>query len=141
MFSYDLEDIAHYYRDYVRLMDHWDTVLPGHLLRVQHEDVVTDLETQVRRMLDFCGLPFETTCLEFHKTERNVRTPSSEQVRQPVYSTALEQWKHYEPWLEPLKTALESLPSSTAFSAKTKSSLFAAIISSLFFSRASKNIL
>ena len=109
MFSYDLEDIAHYYRDYVRLMDHWDTVLPGHVLRVQHEDVVTDLETQVRRMLDFCGLPFEKTCLEFHKTERNVRTPSSEQVRQPVYSTALEQWKHYEPWLEPLKTALGSL--------------------------------
>jgi hypothetical protein len=109
MFSYDLEDIAHYYRDYVRLMTHWDTVLPGHVLRVQHEDVVADLETQVRRMLDYCGVPFEASCLEFHKTERNVRTPSSEQVRQPVYSTALEQWKHYEPWLGPLKTTLGNL--------------------------------
>ena len=106
MFSYDLEDIAAYYRDYVRLMHHWDSVLPGFVLKVQHEDVVADLETVVRRMLDFCGLPFETSCLEFHKTERNVRTPSSEQVRQPIYSDALEQWKHYEPWLEPLKHAL-----------------------------------
>ena len=109
MFSYDLEDVARYYRDYVRLMNHWDAVLPGYVLRVQHEDVVADLETEVRRMLDFCGLPFEEACLQFHKTERNVRTPSSEQVRQPVYATGLEQWKHYEPWLGPLKTALGDL--------------------------------
>ena len=108
MFSYDLEDIGQYYLDYVRLMDHWDAALPGFVLKVQHEDVVADLETQVRRMLDFCGLPFEESCLEFHKTERNVRTPSSEQVRQPIFSTALEQWKHYEPWLGPLKTTLGS---------------------------------
>ena len=108
MFSYDLEDIGQYYLDYVRLMDHWDAALPGFVLRVQHEDVVADLETQVRRMLDFCNLPFEESCLEFHKTERNVRTPSSEQVRQPIFSTALEQWKHYEPWLGPLKTTLGS---------------------------------
>ncbi len=106
MFSYDQEDIAQYYLDYVRLMNHWDEVIPGYVLRVQHEDVVADLETQVRRMLDFCGLPFEEACLEFHKTERNVRTPSSEQVRQPIFSTALEQWKHYEPWLGPLKARL-----------------------------------
>ena len=106
MFSYDQEDIAQYYLDYVRLMNHWDDVIPGYVLRVQHEDVVADLETQVRRMLDFCGLPFEKACLEFHKTERNVRTPSSEQVRQPIFSTALEQWKHYEPWLGPLKARL-----------------------------------
>ena len=106
MFSYDLEDIGQYYLDYVSLMDHWDTVLPGFVLKVQHEDVVADLETEVRRMLDFCGLPFEESCLEFHKTERNVRTPSSEQVRQPIFSTALEQWKHYEPWLGPLKAKL-----------------------------------
>ena len=106
MFSYDLEDIGQYYLDYVRLMDHWDAVLPGFVLKVQHEDVVADLETEVSRMLDFCGLPFEESCLEFHKTERNVRTPSSEQVRQPIFSTALEQWKHYEPWLGPLKTKL-----------------------------------
>ena len=108
MFSYDLEDIGQYYLDYVRLMDHWDAALPGFVLKVQHEDVVADLETQVRRMLDFCNLPFEESCLEFHKTERNVRTPSSEQVRQPIFSTALEQWKHYEPWLGPLKTTLGS---------------------------------
>jgi tetratricopeptide (TPR) repeat protein len=106
MFSYDQEDIAQYYLDYVRLMNHWDEVIPDYVLRVQHEDVVADLETQVRRMLDFCGLPFEESCLEFHKTERNVRTPSSEQVRQPIFSTALEQWKHYEPWLGPLKARL-----------------------------------
>ena len=108
MFSYDLEDIGQYYLDYVRLMDHWDAALPGFVLKVQHEDVVADLETQVRGMLDFCNLPFEESCLEFHKTERNVRTPSSEQVRQPIFSTALEQWKHYEPWLGPLKTTLGS---------------------------------
>ena len=106
MFSYDLEDVGQYYLDYVRLMDHWDAVLPGFVLKVQHEDVVADLETEVRRMLNFCDLPFEESCLEFHKTERNVRTPSSEQVRQPIFSTALEQWKHYEPWLGPLKTTL-----------------------------------
>ena len=106
MFSYSQEDIAQYYRDYVRLMAHWDTVMPAQILRVQHEDVVADLETEVHRMLDYCGLPFEEACLEFHKTERNVRTPSSEQVRQPIFSDALEQWKNYEPWLTPLKEAL-----------------------------------
>ena len=107
LFSYGLDDIARYYRDYERLMAHWDKVIPGFVLRVQHEDVVANLEIQVRRMLDFCGLPFEASCLEFHKTERNVRTPSSEQVRQPIYSSALEQWKHYEQWLGPLKQALD----------------------------------
>ncbi|WP_308368492.1 MULTISPECIES: sulfotransferase [unclassified Microbulbifer] len=105
-FSYDLRDLGQYYRDYVELMDHWDAVLPGFVLRVQHEDVVADLETQVRRMLEFCQLPFEQACLEFHKTERNVRTPSSEQVRQPIYRSAVEQWRHFEPWLSPLKETL-----------------------------------
>ena len=87
-------------------MDHWVDVLPGFVLRVQHEDVVVDLETQVRRMLDFCGLPFEDACLEFYKSDRNVRTPSSEQVRQPIYKSGLEYWRNYEPWLRPLKEAL-----------------------------------
>jgi hypothetical protein len=105
-FTYGLELIGAYYRDYVRLMDHWDDVLPGHVLRVQHEDVVDDLETQVRRILDFCGLPFETQCLEFHKSDRSVRTPSSEQVRQPIYRSGLEYWRNFEPWLDPLKEAL-----------------------------------
>ncbi len=105
-FTYGLEQVGRYYRDYVELMEHWDRVLPGHILRVQHEDVVHDLETQVRRILEFCGLPFEQACLDFHRTDRVVRTASSEQVRQPISTGGLEQWKHYEPWLDPLKEAL-----------------------------------
>ncbi len=105
-FTYGLREVGRYYRAYVRLMDHWDRVLPGFVLRVMHEDVVDDLETQVRRILDFCGLPFEEACLNFHETERNVRTPSSEQVRQPIYRSGLEQWRNFEPWLDPLKEAL-----------------------------------
>ena len=105
-FSYDLTDIGKYYADYVRLMDHWDEVLPGFVLRVLHEDVVDDLEGQVRRMLEFCGLPFEKECLEFHQTERDVRTPSSEQVRQPIYRGGLEVWRNFAPRLLPLKEAL-----------------------------------
>ena len=108
-FSYDLEDIGRYYKDYVALMDHWDSVLPGQVLRVQHEDVVEDLEGQVRRLLAFCGLPFEEACLKYYETERNVRTPSSEQVRQPIFRDSVEQWRHFEPWLEPLKTTLGEL--------------------------------
>jgi tetratricopeptide (TPR) repeat protein len=105
-FSYGLEEIGDYYRRYVELMAHWDEVLPGFVLRVQHEDVVDDLAGQVRRLLEFCGLPFEDACLEYHKTERSVRTPSSEQVRQPIYRSGLDAWQHYEPWLAPLKAAL-----------------------------------
>jgi len=105
-FSYSLEDIGRYYSDYLKLMDHWDKVLPGFVLRVQHEDVVDDLEMQVRRILEFCGLPFEESCLNYYETVRDVRTPSSEQVRQPIFKTALEQWRHYETELQPLITAL-----------------------------------
>ena len=105
-FTYGLREVGRYYRAYVRLMDHWERALPGFVLRVMHEDVVDDLETQVRRILDFCGLPFEDSCLNFHETERNVRTPSSEQVRQPIYRSGLEQWRNFEPWLDPLKEAL-----------------------------------
>lgn len=105
-FSYGLTEIGNYYREYVELMDHWDIVLPDFVLRVQHEDVVEDLEAEVRRMLEFCGLPFEQACIDFYKTERSVRTPSSEQVRQPIYKTGLEQWRNFEPWLGPLKEAL-----------------------------------
>ncbi len=105
-FSYGLEQIGTYYRQYVRLMAHWDKVLPGFVLRVQHEDVVDDLEGQVRRLLDFCGLPFETACLDFHKTDRTVRTPSAEQVRQPIYRSGLDQWRNFEAYLDPLKQAL-----------------------------------
>ena len=105
-FTYGLQEIGTYYKSYVDLMNHWDAVLPGFVLRVQHEDVVNGLETQVRRMLDFCGIPFEESCLEFHKTERNIRTPSSEQVRQPIYTSGLEQWRNFEEFLGPLKEAL-----------------------------------
>jgi len=105
-FSYSVEHIARYYRTYLELMRHWDEALPGRVLRVLHEDVVDDLEGNVRRILEFCGLEFEPACVEFHKTERSVRTASSEQVRQPINRSGLEQWKNFEPWLGPLKEAL-----------------------------------
>jgi tetratricopeptide (TPR) repeat protein len=105
-FTYSIEDIARYYRTYLDLMRHWDEVLPGRILRVEHEAVVEDLESNVRRILDFCDLKFEPACVEFHKTERSIRTASSEQVRQPIFREGLEQWKNYEPWLKPLKEAL-----------------------------------
>jgi tetratricopeptide (TPR) repeat protein len=105
-FTYSVDDIARYYRTYLELMRHWDRVLPGWVLRVQHEDVVDDLESNVRRILDFCDLEFEPQCVEFHKTARSVRTASSEQVRRPIYREGLEQWKNFEPWLQPLVDAL-----------------------------------
>jgi tetratricopeptide (TPR) repeat protein len=105
-FTYGIDEIARYYRTYLELMRHWDRVLPGRVLCVHHEDVVDDLEGNVRRLLDFCGLAFEPQCIEFHKTVRSVRTASSEQVRQPLFREGLDQWKHFEPWLEPLKDAL-----------------------------------
>jgi tetratricopeptide (TPR) repeat protein len=105
-FTYSVEDIARYYRTYLELMRHWQTIMPGRLLKIQHEDLVDDLEGHVRRILDFCGLDFEPQCIDFHKNERSVRTASSEQVRQPLYRDGLEQWKNFEPWLGPLKDAL-----------------------------------
>jgi tetratricopeptide (TPR) repeat protein len=107
--TYDLAEMGRYYRNYVELMEHWDTVLPGKVLRVRHVDVVRDLEGSVRRILDFCGLDFEPSCLEFYKTERVVRTLSADQVRRPINSEGLEQWRNYEPWLGPLKAALGPL--------------------------------
>jgi tetratricopeptide (TPR) repeat protein len=105
-FTYSVDDIARYYRTYLELMRHWDEVLPGRILRVQHEDVIDDLDGSVRRILDYCGLPFEDACVNFHENRRAVRTPSSEQVRQPIFRDGLDQWRNYEPWLEPLKAAL-----------------------------------
>jgi len=105
-FSYSLRDLGQYYRDYVALMEHWDAVLPGKVLRVHYEDVVTDLKQQVERILDYCKLPFEDACINFHNTKRSVRTPSSEQVRRPIYQSGLDQWQHYESRLGPLKEAL-----------------------------------
>ena len=105
-FTYGLKEIGHYYTDYVTLMEHWDTVLPGKVLRVQYEDVVADLATQVRRMLDFCGLDFEEACINFHQTERAVRTASSEQVRQPIFRGGVDQWENYSPYLDSLREIL-----------------------------------
>jgi tetratricopeptide (TPR) repeat protein len=112
-FTYSATDIARYYRTYLELMGHWDAVLPGRVLRVQHEDVVDDLEGQVRRILDHCGLPFERACVDFHQTRRSVRTPSSEQVRRPIFREGLDQWRAFERWLEPLRDALG--PALTAY--------------------------
>lgn len=108
-FTYNLADLGHYYRDYVKLMDHWDAVLPGKVLRVRYEDMVADTEIQIRRLLEHCSLPFEDQCLRFYETQRAIRTPSSEQVRQPVYREGLEQWRNYEAHLDPLKAALGPL--------------------------------
>ncbi len=105
-FTYSIEDIARYYRTYLDLMRHWDAVLPGRVLRVWYEDVVDDLEGNVRRVLEFCDLEFEQACVDFYKTERSVRTASSEQVRQPIFRGGLFQWRNYEPWLGPLKEDL-----------------------------------
>src|SRR6185295_5279653 len=105
-FSYDLTDLGRYYSDYVRLMAHMDAVMPGRVHRVIYERMVADTETQVRALLDYCGLEFEPACLEFYKTERAVRTASSEQVRQPIYRDATDEWRRYEAHLGPLKAAL-----------------------------------
>ena len=106
-FTYGLTEIGRYYHDYTRLMDHWDKVLPGKVLRVQHEDVLDDLEGQTRRMLDHIGLPFESACLDFHRTDRAVRTASSAQVRRPINRSGQNAWKPYAAWLGDLREALQ----------------------------------
>jgi hypothetical protein len=108
-FSYDQADMGRFYADYVALMDHYDDVLPGRIHRVHYERLVADPETEVRRLLDYCRLPFEADCLQFYKTRRVVTTISSEQVRQPIDSDSVDRWRHYEPWLGPLKQALGDL--------------------------------
>jgi cytochrome c-type biogenesis protein CcmH/NrfG len=105
-FSYGLEDLGRYYRDYVELMAHFDDVLPGRVRRVFYESLIDDTEAEVRRLLEHCGLPFEPACLRFYENDRAVRTASSEQVRRPIFREAVDHWRHYEPWLEPLERAL-----------------------------------
>ena len=105
-FTYGQENIARYFSDYARLMTHWDAVLPGRVLTVKYESVIDNVEAEVRRILDYCGLPFEAGCLAFHETQRAVRTASSEQVRQPIYTDAVEQWQHYAPFLAPMEAEL-----------------------------------
>jgi predicted Zn-dependent protease len=108
-FGYDLVELGRYYRDYVELMAHVDAVLPGCVHRVIYERLVEDTETELRSLLAYCGLPFEASCLRFYENERAVRTASSEQVRQPIYREGLDHWRHFEPWLAPLKEALGSV--------------------------------
>jgi tetratricopeptide (TPR) repeat protein len=105
-FTYGLEDLGRYYRDYVELMAHFDDVLPGRVGRVFYETLISDPEAEIRRLLEHCGLPFDAACLRFHENDRAVRTASSEQVRQPIFRDAMDHWRHYEPWLGPLKQAL-----------------------------------
>jgi tetratricopeptide (TPR) repeat protein len=106
VFAYDLKEIGAYYRDYVELMAHFDAVLPGRIHRVIHEALVEEPEREVRRVLSYCGVPFEENCLRFYENDRAVRTASSEQVRQPISAEGINQWRHFEPWLGPLKDAL-----------------------------------
>ncbi len=108
-FTYDLVELGEYYLQYQRLMDHWHEVMPGKVLDVQYEDVVADLEGQVRRILDYCELDWEESCLRFHETSRSVKSASSEQVRQPIYTSAVHTWRHYEAHLGPLIETLEPL--------------------------------
>jgi tetratricopeptide (TPR) repeat protein len=118
-FTYSLDDVGRYYRDYVELMAHLDSVLPGLVHRVFHEKMIEETELQVRDLLAYCGLPFDERCLRFYENERAVRTASSEQVRQPIFRDGLDQWKHYEPWLGPLKqtlgSVLETYPAAPVF--------------------------
>ncbi|MFO1392799.1 MAG: sulfotransferase [Steroidobacteraceae bacterium] len=117
-YSYDLVELGCYYRDYVELMAHFDDVMPGRIHRVIYDRMVDDTEGEVRRLLDYCGLPFEEGCLRFYENERAVRTASSEQVRRPIYRDALEQWTHYKPWLGPLEQSLGPALSSWASSSR-----------------------
>ncbi len=105
-FSYDLTALGRYYNEYVHLMQHWESVMPGRIHSVSYEALVGDTETQIRAMLDYCGLPFEEGCLRFWETKRAVATPSAEQVRRPIFTDALEQWRKFEPWLDTLKASL-----------------------------------
>jgi predicted Zn-dependent protease len=118
-FTYSLQDIGRYYRDYVELMAFIDEVLPGRVHRVIYEAMIDDTEAEVRRLLDYCGLPFEDGCLRFYENERDVRTASSQQVRKPIFREGVDHWRHYEPWLNPLKDALGSVldayPAAPAF--------------------------
>jgi tetratricopeptide (TPR) repeat protein len=118
-YTYSLSDIGHYYRGYVELMVHYDAVLPGRIHRVFHEAMIDDTEAEIRRLLDYCGLPFDERCLRFFENDRPVRTASSEQVRRPINRDGVDVWRHYEPWLDPLKQALgpvlESYPEVPPF--------------------------
>ena len=105
-FTYGFERIGNYYLDYLTIMRHWDKVLPGKVHRVIYENMINDTENEIRQLLKFCNLDFEDGCLEFYKNKRTVRTPSSEQVRQPIYRSGMRQWENYREWLQPLAETL-----------------------------------
>ncbi len=105
-FTYGIDTMARYYKAYAALMEHWDRVLPGVVLRVHYENVVEDTENEVRRLLDFVGVPFEEACMAHHRTRRSVRTPSSEQVRQPIYKSGMDYWRNYETFLGEMRRTL-----------------------------------
>jgi hypothetical protein len=108
-FSYDLADIGSLYADYVKMMEHFDRMMPGRIIRVIHEDLVADPEGEIRKLLDKLELPFDERCLNFHENRRAVRTSSSEQVRRPINREGVDQWRAFEPWLGPLKRVLGSI--------------------------------
>ena len=109
MFTYDLNEMARYYVNYIKLMDHWDEVLPGKVHRVNYEDVVENQELETRKLLQYCNLTFEEQCLKFYETKRAVKTASSEQVRQPIYKQSVGLWQHYEEYLDQLKLGLSPI--------------------------------
>jgi hypothetical protein len=109
MFTYDLSEIARYYVNYIKLMDHWDEILPGKVHKVVYEDMVQNQEEETRKLLDYCDLPFEEECLNFYETKRAIKTASSEQVRQPIYKQSVQLWQNYEEFLDQLKIALSPL--------------------------------
>jgi tetratricopeptide (TPR) repeat protein len=113
-FTNDFNHLARYYTEYVSTMSHYDEVMPGHVHLVHYKQLVEDSEAEIRRLLEYCGLPFEENCLRFWETERAVATPSAEQVRRPIFREGLEQWRHFEPWLGPLKEALEKAAAESA---------------------------
>ena len=122
-FTYDLTDIGEYFLEYQRMMDHWHDVLPGRVLTVQYEEMVTDFENRVGRLLEYCELPWEDACINFHETERPVRTASSEQVRQPIYSKSINHWRNFEQYLGELLEVLEpALPRYAQYESINKES-------------------
>ena len=106
-FTYSLERLGNYYNNYVDLMDHWNKVLPNQILSVNYEDLINNFEDTVKVILDYCKLPFEDACIEFYKSKRSIKTPSAQQVRQPIYTSGLDYWKNYDPYLDELKKHLK----------------------------------
>jgi len=108
-FTYDLTDIGEYYLQYQRMMDYWHEVLPGRVLTVQYEELVADFENQVRRLVEYCELPWEDSCLNYYETDRPIRTASSEQVRQPIYTQSMQRWRNYDQYLDELREVLSPI--------------------------------